>query len=210
MGFHCLNTGEIYQLLAAFRSTFYTGTVHIHWQFIFEIIWFLLISDELIIIICLTLSWLWCWCRFMSASPGFHSGYWAVPALIGIHAFPPSLSCESFWVLSTVHSFTFTFIFVIVITELNFFAWVLSSSSYHSTWTLCTPPHQHNHAHPISVCNTFSCVWQKVHLARLNTAEDTMSWYMKWYCTRINKKVILKREKPSSYCFWFHIWPIRP
>ena len=38
----------------------------------FEIIWFLLISDELIIIICLTLSWLWCWCLFMSASPGFH------------------------------------------------------------------------------------------------------------------------------------------
>ena len=113
----------------------------------------------------MTLSWLWCWCRFMSASPGFHSGYWAVPALIGIHAFPPSLSCESFWVLSTVHSFTFTFIFVIVITELNFFAWVLSSSSYHSTWTLCTPPHQPNHAHPISVCNTFCCVWQKVHLA---------------------------------------------
>ena len=69
---HCLNTGEVYQPLAAFRSTFYTGTVHIYWQFIFEIIWFLLISDELIIIICLTLSWLWCWCRFMSASPGFH------------------------------------------------------------------------------------------------------------------------------------------
>ena len=45
----------------------------------------------------------------MSASPGFHSGYWAVPALIGIHAFPPSLSCESFWVLNTVHFIHFHF-----------------------------------------------------------------------------------------------------
>ena len=59
-GVHCLNTGEVYQPLAAFSSTFYTGTVHIYWQFIFEIIWFLLISDELIIIICLTWSWWWC------------------------------------------------------------------------------------------------------------------------------------------------------
>ena len=102
------------------------------------------------------------WCRFMSASPGFHSGYWAVPALIGIHAFPPSLSCESFWFLNTVPFIHFHFHICYCYHRA---AWVLSSSSYHSTWTLCTPPHQHNHAHPISVCNTFSCVWQKVHLS---------------------------------------------
>ena len=109
MGFHCLNTGEIYQLLAAFRSTFYTGTVHIHWQFIFEIIWFLLISDEFNYNYLFDMIMMMMWCRFMSASPGFHSGYWAVPALIGIHAFPPSLSCESFWVLNTVHFIHFHF-----------------------------------------------------------------------------------------------------
>ena len=151
----------------------------------------------------MTLSWLWCRCRFMSASPGFISGYWAVPALIGIHAFPPSLSCESFWVLSTVHSFTFTFIFVIVITELNFFAWVLSSSSYHSTWTLCTPPHQHNHAHPISVCNTFSCVWQKVHLASCTLLKTPYLDTWNDITHEFIKMSFWKERELSSYCFWF-------
>ena len=72
---HCLNTGEVYQPLAAFSSTFYTGTVHIYWQFIFEIIWFLLISDELIIIICLTWSWWWCDADSCRRPLAFTSGY---------------------------------------------------------------------------------------------------------------------------------------
>ena len=145
---HCLNTGEVYQPLAAFRSTFYTGTVHIHWQFIFEIIWFLLISDELIIIICLTLSWLWCWCRFMSASPGFH--FWllsgsrahrdtCVPPITELWKFLGFKHCS-------LHSLSLSYLLLLSP------SWTFSRESstplpITQTWTLCTHPHQHNHAH---------------------------------------------------------------
>ena len=134
------------------------------------------------------------WLSFLASLSG--------PALTGIHAFPPSLICESFWFLNTVHSFTFTFIFVIVITELNFFAWVLSSSSYHSTWTLCTPPHQHNHAHPISVCNTFCCVWQKVHLASCTLLKTPYLDTWNGITHEFIKMSFWKEREPSSYCFW--------
>ena len=39
----------------------------------------------------------------------FISGYWAVPALNRDTCVPPSLSCESFWVLNTVHFIHFHF-----------------------------------------------------------------------------------------------------
>ena len=135
------------------------------------------------------------WLSFLASLSG--------PALTGIHAFPPSLICESFWFLNTVHSFTFTFIFVIVITELNFFAWVLSSSSHHSTWTLCAPPHQHNHAHPISVCNTFCCVWQKVHLASCTLLKTPYLDTWNGITHEFIKMSLWKDRKFSSYCFWF-------
>ena len=77
------------------------------------------------------------------------------------------------------------------------------------TWTLCTHPHQHNHAHPISVCNTFSCVCQKVHLTRLHTAEDTISWYMKWYRHESLKMSFWKEKKNSIVLFLVLVWSLR-
>ena len=148
------------------------------------------------------------WLSFLASLSG--------PALTGIHAFPPSLICESFWFLNTVHSFTFTFIFVIVITELNFFAWVLSSSSHHSTWTLCAPPHQHNHAHPISVCNTFCCVWQKVHLASCTLLKTPYLDTWNDISHESVKMSFWKEREPSSHCLWFQLdlfvfsWSSRP
>ena len=84
-----------------------------------------------------------------------------------------------------------------------FFAWVLSSSSYHSTWTLCTPPHQHNHAHPISVCNTFCCVWQKVHLASCTLLKTPYLDTWNGITHEFIKMSLWKDRKFSSYCFWF-------
>ena len=34
-------------------------------------------------------------------------------------------------------------------------------------------------------------------------------WYMRWYCSWINKKIILKREKSHRIVFSLYIWPIR-
>ena len=152
----------------------------------------------------MTWSWLWCWCRFMSASPGFH--FWllsgsrahrdtCVPPITELWKFLGFKHCS-------LHSLSLSYLLLLSP------SWTFSRESstplpITQTWTLCTHPHQHNHAHPISVCNTFSCGWQKVHLARLNTAEDTMCWYMKWYRTRIHEKSFWKERKLSSYCFWF-------
>ena len=153
----------------------------------------------------MTWLWLWCWCRFMSASPGFH--FWL---LSGSRAHrdtcvPPSLSCESFWVLNTVHFIHFHFhLFVIVITELNFFAWVLNSSSYHSNMnSLYASTPTQPCAHQILCAIYLVEVDKKFTLQGWILLQNTMSWYMKWYRARINKNVILKREKLSSYCFWF-------
>ena len=38
---------------------------------------------------------------------------------------------------------------------------------------------------------------------RWTLLQDSMSWYMRWYCTRINKKVILKRENFHRIVFSF-------
>ena len=146
----------------------------------------------------------------MSASPGFH--FWllsgsrahrdtCVPPITELWKFLGFKHCS-------LHSLSLSYLLLLSP------SWTFSRESstplpITQTWTLCTHPHQHNHAHPISVCNTFSCVWQKVYLARLNTAEDTISWYMKWYRTRIPKNVILKREKTFIVLFLVLIWPLR-
>ena len=132
----------------------------------------------------------------MSASPGFH--FWLLSGSRAQQGYMRSPITELWKFLGfkhcSLHSLSLSYLLLLSP------SWTFSRESstplpITQTWTLCTYPHQHNHAHPISVCNTFSCVWQKVHLARLRTAEDTISWYMKWYRLRIHKNVILKREK---------------
>ena len=71
------------------------------------------------------------------------------------------------------------------------------------TWTLCTNPHQHNHAHPISVCNTFSCVWQKVHLASCTLLKTPYLDTWNDIAHESIKMSFWKEKKLSSYCFWF-------
>ena len=162
MGFYCLNTGEIYQLLAAFSSTFYTGTVHIHWQFILKSFDFFWYQMNLNYNYLFDMIMMMMWCRFMSASPGFH--FWllsgsrahrdtCVPPITELWKFLGFKHCS-------LHSLSLSYLLLLSP------SWTFSRESstplpITQTWTLCTHPHQHNHAHPISVCNTFSCVWQK-------------------------------------------------
>ena len=53
------------------------------------------------------------------------------------------------------------------------------------------------------LCAIYLVAFDKSSLGKLHTAEDTISWYMKWYRTRIHIKSFWKERKLSSYCFWF-------
>ena len=160
----------------------------------------------------MTWSWWWCWCRFMSASPGFH--FWLLSGSRAQQGYMRSPITELWKFLGfkhcSLHSLSLSFICYCyhraelfrVSPQLLFLSLKhelsvrIHTNTTMRTQFLCA-------IHLVEVDKKFT--WQGWTLL-----QDTMSWYMKWYCPRINKKVILKREKPSSYCFWFHIWPIRP
>ena len=160
----------------------------------------------------MTWSWLWCWCRFMSASPGFH--FWLLSGSRAQQGYMRSPITELWKFLGfkhcSLHSLSLSFI-CYCYHRAELFAWVLNSPPYHSNMnSLCASTPTQPCAHQILCAIHLVEVDKKFTWQGWTLLQDTMSWYMKWYCTRINKKVILKREKPSSYCFWFHIWPIRP
>ena len=138
----------------------------------------------------------------------FISGHWAVPALNRDTCVPPSLSCESFWVLNTVHFIHFHFHICYCYHRAELFCvspqLLLLSLNMNSLYT----------STPTQPCAPNFCVQYillrltKSSLGKLHTAEDTISWYMKWYRTRIHKNVILKRERTLILLFLAPVWPL--
>ena len=135
----------------------------------------------------MTWSWLWCWCRFMSASPGFH--FWL---LSGSRAHrdtcvPPITELWKF--LGFKHCSLIHFHFHICY-------------CYHRAELFCVSPqllllslNMNTTMRTQFLCAIYLVAFDKSSLGKLHIAEDTISWYMKWYRTRIPKNVILKREK---------------